>query len=92
MAFAMRMMTSQVTVQIALFTLALYVFGELVFVKRIVETLVNTPLGHMPTYVANAFMNAEMLTLITIGVMVFVGLSLPMHLRAQLGDRHARLA
>lgn len=87
MAFAMRLATHQVTTQVALFVLALYVFGAVVHVKRIVDALLSTSLGSIPSYVVGAFMHAEMLTLIAIGVMVFVGLSLPLQLRAQYVSR-----
>lgn len=87
MAFAVRLATHQMTAQIGLFILALYIFGEMVHVRQIVETLLNTPLGRVPTYVGNAFMHGEMLTLLAIGTMVFVALSVPLQLRSYFGFR-----
>lgn len=90
-AFALRIATHQVTVYAALFTLALYVFGETVHVQRIVETLLGTPLGNVPAYVGKALMHGEVLTLIAIGVMVFVGLSIPRELYRGFAGNHTRL-
>lgn len=83
MAFAKRVATHQVTMQVALFVLALYVFGAVVHVKRIVDALLSTSAGSIPSYIAGAFMHAEVLTLIAVGTMVFVALSIPWQFRSQ---------
>ncbi len=75
-AFALRIATHTVTIHTALFVLALYVFGVVVHVQRIVEALLRTPLGNMPRYLLSAFMGAEVLTLIALGTMLFVVVSL----------------
>ena len=87
MAFAIRIATHQITAQIALFALALMVFGKLVYVKRIVDTLLTRSVEQLPGYVTGAFMHAEVLTLIAIGTMVFVALSIPWQLRTQFMPR-----
>ena len=76
--FAARILKHPITVQLALFALALMVFAQLVHVKMIVDTLLQTPVGRAPSYILGAVMNGEVLTLITIGVMMFVGLSVPL--------------
>jgi len=77
--FALRLMKHPVTVQVALFTLALLVFARLVHVSKVVDNLLSVPLGQVPQHIVNALMRGEVLTLITIGVMVFVALSVPLH-------------
>jgi hypothetical protein len=80
--FALRIVRHQITTQVALFALALVVFAKLVHVSRIAESLLSTPLGNVPQYIFNvvfhALLRGEVLTLIAVGVMVFVALSLPL--------------
>ena len=90
-AFAVRVLKHPMVLQLALFGLALMVFAQMVHVKRIVDTLLEMPVGSVPKYVLNAFVHGEMLTLIAIGAMVFVSLSVPMHVwRTKLPKLHNR--
>ncbi len=90
-AFTVRILKHPVVLQLALFGLALMVFAQMVHVKRIIDTLLEMPVGSVPRYTFNAFMNGEMLTLIAIGAMVFVALSVPMHVwRTRLPKLHNR--
>lgn len=82
LAFAQRVAVHPLTLQVGLFAVALATFAKLVHVHRIVEGLLSTSLGNVPTYVYNtvagALLRGEVLTLMTIGVMVFVALSVPL--------------
>lgn len=80
-AYAMRIATHTITLELALFALALYVFAKMVFVASVVENLLTVEVGKAPAYIANALFHGEVLTLLAIGVMVFVALSLPIRLR-----------
>ncbi len=75
--FATRIVRHPITLQVGLFTAALFVFADMVHVSKVIENLLQTSVGSMPTFVLNALMRGEVLTLIAIGVMVFVALSLP---------------
>lgn len=75
-AYTLRMVFSLVTAQMMLFVAALYVFAQTVFVAKVIQNLLDTPLGSLPRFVFDTFMHGEALTLIAIGVMTFVGLSL----------------
>ena len=81
--FALRVAQHPITIQIALFVLALGVFAKLVHVSRIMDTFLSTSLQNVPQYVFNtilhAFMRGEVLTLIAVGVLTFIALSLPRH-------------
>ena len=79
-AFALRVVTHPVIMKIGLFVLALLVFAKMVHVSRIVENVLSTPVGQVPQLAFNAVMRGEVLTLMAIGVMVFVALSLPRHI------------
>ncbi len=76
-AFAMRVVQHPVTMKIGLLAVALVVFAEVVHVRKIVENLLSAPLGSVPQLAFNAVMRGEVLTLLAVGVMVFVALSLP---------------
>jgi len=81
--FSLRVIRHKVTIEISLFALALLVFAKVVHVSKVADSLLNTSLGEVPYYIFNvvvhAFMRGEVLTLIAVGVMVFVALSLPWH-------------
>lgn len=87
LAFLKQVATHPVTMQVGLFVLALGVFGEMVHVKRIVDTTLGMSLGQLPNYFTGAFMHGEVLTLMAIGVMLFVALSLPLQIRAQFAPK-----
>lgn len=82
---ALRVLTHPITLQLALFAVALLVFAKLVFVHRIYETILSMPLASLPTYVtttvASALERGEVLTLLALGVMLFVALSVPWQVR-----------
>ena len=80
-AFALRVVTHPVIMKIGLFMLALLVFAKLVHVSKVLENIFSTTVGQAPGHLFNIIFNAalagEVLTLLAIGVMVFVALSLP---------------
>lgn len=76
-AFCMRIVQHEVTLKLGLFVLALLTFAKLVHVHKLIENMLNTPVGNVPHFVMNAVLRGEVLTLMAIGVMVFVALSLP---------------
>lgn len=77
-AFARRIITSQITMQIAIFALALFAFAKLVFVRSVIDNMLATQVENLPAFMIGAVSQSEVITLITIGVMLFVLLSLPL--------------
>ena len=80
-AYTMRIATHTITLQTVLCFFALYVFAKMVHVASVVHNLLSVEVGNAPAYIANAFFHGEALTLIAIGVMMFVALSLPVRVR-----------
>lgn len=85
--FAMRVVTHPITTQCALFVLALSVFARMVHVRSVIDNLLSTSLGKVPSFLTNAVLNGEMLTLIAIGVMVFTLLSIPRGIKMAFAPR-----
>ena len=75
-AYAIRLAHHPVTIQIGLFVAALFIFAHMVHVAKVVQNMLSTSLGNVPQFVFNALMHGEVLTLIALGVMTFVLLSL----------------
>ena len=79
--FALRIARHPITLQAVLFVVAMEVFAKLVFVERVIDSFLNTSLRNIPAYIFNniwnAFMGGEVLTLLALGVMIFVALSVP---------------
>lgn len=96
--FALRIARHPITTQVALFVLALAMFAKLVHVSRVMDGLLSTALGNVPQYmtatVSHAAKSGEVLTLLSVGVMVFVALSLPLQVWRQytLKLHHQRIA
>jgi hypothetical protein len=82
-AFAKRMATHTITLQLALFGLALYVFAKMVFVQSVIDNMLATQLGQLPQFVIGAVFQSEALTLIAIGALMFTLLSLPRQVYSQ---------
>lgn len=85
--FAIRIVTHPVTMQCALFVLALLVFARMVHVRSVIDNLLSTSLGKVPSFLTNAILNGEMLTLIAVGVMIFTLLSIPRGIKMALAPR-----
>ena len=75
--FAARIVSHQITLNVALFLVALTAFREVVWVKRVMETLFNMPLSAFPQFIINTVMRGEVVTLLALGVMIFTALSIP---------------
>jgi uncharacterized membrane protein len=95
-AFAVRIAQHPITLQVGLFAVSLLLFAKLVHVQRILESLLSSSLQNLPQYlfnnIAGAFQRGEVLTLLTLGVMLFVALSVPMQvwrLRLPKWKKHA---
>jgi hypothetical protein len=62
------------------FAIALALFRELVFVARVVENLLATPLGQLPQFaeavLRGAVANGEFITLMSLGALVMISLSM----------------
>lgn len=87
MIYAGRVLAHPITINLALFVVALSVFRELVFVKRVLETLANMPLKELPHFFTDALWRGEVLTLLALGVMVFAALSINIQLSQLLRPR-----
>jgi hypothetical protein len=93
--FAVRVAKHPITLQLVLFVGAALVFAKLVHVHRVLQSLSETSLGGVPEYVYNtvlhALMRGEVLTLLALGAMIFVALSVPIQvwrLRLHKGPQH----
>ena len=77
----LRMALHPVVVNSLLFIGALFVFARMVHVVRIIESLQTLPMANLPVYVTNALSHGEVVTLLSMAVMVValgrVALSLP---------------
>ena len=62
------------------FSVSLGIFAELVHVASLINNLMQTQLGNIPTFVFHAFARGEWLTIMAVGVMAFVALSVPWQL------------
>lgn len=89
-AYAIRLSTHTITLELALFVVALYVFAKMVFVQSVIDNLMATPVGNIPTFVMSALMQGEVLTLIAVGAIVFTFLSVPLQLRGVFRGRIQR--
>lgn len=79
--FAARIVSHPVIINVALFMVALTAFREVVFVKRVMETLVNMPLGQLPQFFIHALMRGEVVALAALGIMIFTALSLRVQIK-----------
>jgi hypothetical protein len=79
--FAARVVSSPITLNSALFVAALMVFAEVVHVQRIIEGLTSHSFASLPSYIFNAVMRGEVITLTAIGVMIFTALSIQWQVR-----------
>lgn len=70
-AFAIRLTTHPVTVNIAAFVFGLFVFAKMVHVARVVQSFETLPLAQLPTYITNALSRGEILTLASMALMAF---------------------
>lgn len=80
--FTARVVSSPITLNIALFLVALTAFREVVFVKRVLETLMDMPVSALPQFVLHTIMRGEIVTLAALGVMIFTALSLQWHIKS----------
>ena len=80
--FAARIASHKLTLNLALFAVALTVFREVVFVKRVLETMSDMPLSGLPQFALNTLMRGEVVTLVAMGVMIFTALSIPWQIRS----------
>jgi hypothetical protein len=81
-AFARRIATHEITMQIALFALALLVFAKMVHVASVVNNFMHIPVANVPNFIFTAVSHGEVVTLLAIGAMMFTALSLPLRLRS----------
>ena len=75
-AYGIRLAHHPVTIQIVLFVVALFTFAQMVHVHKVIQNMLGTSLGNVPHFILNTLMHGEVLTLIALGVMTFVMLSL----------------
>lgn len=80
LAFLKRILTHELTLQAVLFALALFIFAKLVHVASVVHNLLQVQVGKLPAFAWNTVAQGEVLTLMAIGVMVFVALNVPWRL------------
>lgn len=77
LAFAKRIVTHDVTMQVALFGFALVVFAKMVHVASVIDNFMNIPVADVPAFIFSALSQGEVVTLFAIGALVFTALSLP---------------
>lgn len=81
-AFAIRLATHPLLVHGVLLALGVYGLSVMVHVASIMNNIRTIELGNLDNYILNAFMHAEFLTLVFVGVVVFTALSLRFSLKA----------
>lgn len=89
-AFALRIATHQITIQLALFAVALMVFARMVHVRSVLENLLATEVGRVPMFAYSALSQGEALTVIALGVIIFTLLSIPLRIRSAVAPRTAQ--
>lgn len=80
-AYALRLATHPIALHVLLLLLSAYALVSLVSVSSIVRNMLSVRLGDLASYVAHAFMHANVLTLIAIGVIFFTLISLRINIR-----------
>lgn len=79
-AFALRLATNPLTVHTAIFAVCVFALSRLTHVAAIMENVSNVKVGELNTYIYGALMQAEFLTLVCLGIIIFTLLSLPLRL------------
>lgn len=79
--YAMRIASHTVTLQLALFCFALFIFAKMVHVRSVIDNMLSVQLGSVPQFIANALLRGEVLTLMAMGVMAFTVASLFIYLK-----------
>jgi len=85
--FAVRIMTHPVTIHALLFVGSVFVLSRLTHVAAIVSNLKSVRVGELDVYLYSTFMQAEFLTLVCVGIIVFTLLSLPIRLVVPSGQK-----
>lgn len=80
-AYALRIVLHPLVVHGVLFAIAIYGLSVVLHVASIINNLRSIPVGKLDTYIFNAFMHAEFLTFVFMGLGIFTLLSLRMSLK-----------
>lgn len=80
--FTKRIVTHELTMQVALLTLALLVFAKMVHVASVIDNFLQVPVSEVPTFLWAALGQGEVVTLLAIGAIVFTALSIPLRLKS----------
>lgn len=82
-AFAARIVSHSIMLNVAIFAAALAIFAHVVHVHKVIQSIFSVPLGALPDLVLNAVMRGEVVTLAAIGVMTLAALSVQWRVRRQ---------
>jgi hypothetical protein len=80
--YTARVVSHPLLLNLAIFAVALTIFRELVFVKRVMETLSNMPISAFPEFVLTTVMRGEVMTLAALGIMIFTAFSIQWQIRS----------
>ncbi len=80
-AYALRIATHRATISAILFAVGVYGLSVMIHVASIIENILALQVGSLPQYILSAFLNAELFTLVFIGVIVFSLLSFRISVR-----------
>ena len=79
-AYAIGVVASPVTIHGMAFAVALAIFAQQVHFASIIHNMMSTQLGQLPSFAFNAIARGEVVTLFALGVLIFIGLSMPWRL------------
>ncbi len=81
LAYTANILSSKLLLYFAMFMVSLTFFREVVFVRRVLESLLNMPVSHIPNFIMDTIMRGEVLTLASLGIMVFTALTIQWRVR-----------
>lgn len=88
--YTLRLVFHRLTLSAAVFVLSLYALGKLVFVARVVEGFLDTPIRELLPRAIRVLVNADVLTLVVFGVCVVAVLSISVNIMTSMTGRVPR--
>jgi hypothetical protein len=67
-AFALRILTDRAVFAFGAFILSVYTLSVFTHVASIIKNFTSIPVGRVPMYIGNTFLNTDALTLLTFGL------------------------
>ena len=79
-AFAIKLATHTATKHVVVLAVLGYVLTKLVFVAKVYENLASRELGELAPTLVRILSNADLVTLVVVGLVIFTALSLPLRI------------